>query len=97
MKKYHAILIISLSVLATFGCKKDSSKPTPEKEVPKLEGNWKVSYWVYDNYAGTILLIATLWKKQPIPKQPLMRIEPDHLLLMAMKRQVSTTRLPRAN
>lgn len=52
MKKYHAILIIFLTVLAIFGCKKDSSKPTPEKEVPKLEGNWKVSYRVYDNYAG---------------------------------------------
>lgn len=59
MKKYNAILIIVLLAFSLYSCKKDSPiKPTPEKEISKLEGNWIIDYTDFDMYAGGTLVTS---------------------------------------
>jgi len=59
MIKYHAILIIVSLAFGLYSCKKDSpTKPTPEKEISKIEGNWIIDNTDFDMYAGVTLVTS---------------------------------------
>jgi hypothetical protein len=59
MKKHNAILIILSLAFSLYSCEKDSpTKPTPEKEISKLEGNWINDHTDFDMYAGVTLITS---------------------------------------